>query len=81
MFMSAWKFVANSAGSQYTVLACSHHGTVAAAAPRTGMLAGGTGITPMWQVINAILKNPEDKTQVSPQPATACHSHTSTSLG
>ncbi|EGC38825.1 hypothetical protein DICPUDRAFT_91353 [Dictyostelium purpureum] len=30
-----------------------------------GMLAGGTGITPMLQVIKAILKNPEDKTQIS----------------
>ncbi|KAF5827986.1 hypothetical protein DUNSADRAFT_18392 [Dunaliella salina] len=30
-----------------------------------GMLAGGTGVTPMYQVLNAILKNPADKTQVS----------------
>ncbi|KAJ4846950.1 NADH-cytochrome b-5 reductase-like protein [Turnera subulata] len=30
-----------------------------------GMIAGGTGITPMLQVIEAILKNPDDKTQVS----------------
>ncbi|XP_028096226.1 NADH-cytochrome b5 reductase-like protein [Camellia sinensis] len=30
-----------------------------------GMIAGGTGITPMLQVIEAILKNPEDNTQVS----------------
>jgi len=30
-----------------------------------GMLAGGTGITPMLQIIKAILKNPKDKTQVS----------------
>jgi len=30
-----------------------------------GMIAGGTGITPMLQVIRAIVKNPEDKTQVS----------------
>lgn len=27
-------------------------------------IAGGTGITPMLQVIEAILKNPEDNTQV-----------------
>lgn len=27
-------------------------------------IAGGTGITPMLQVIEAILKNPDDKTQV-----------------
>ncbi|EAL64774.1 NADH-cytochrome b5 reductase [Dictyostelium discoideum AX4] len=30
-----------------------------------GMLAGGTGITPMLQVIKAILKNPSDKTEIS----------------
>jgi len=30
-----------------------------------GMLAGGTGITPMLQIINAILKNPADKTKIS----------------
>lgn len=29
-----------------------------------GMIAGGTGITPMYQIIKAILKNPEDKTRV-----------------
>jgi cytochrome-b5 reductase len=28
-------------------------------------IAGGTGITPMLQVVRAILKNPDDKTQVS----------------
>uniref|UniRef100_A0A7S2Z2A3 NADH-cytochrome b5 reductase n=1 Tax=Chloropicon laureae TaxID=464258 RepID=A0A7S2Z2A3_9CHLO len=30
-----------------------------------GMVAGGTGITPMLQVAEAILKNPDDKTKVS----------------
>lgn len=30
-----------------------------------GMISGGTGITPMLQVIRAIVKNPQDKTQVS----------------
>jgi cytochrome-b5 reductase len=30
-----------------------------------GMIAGGTGITPMLQIIKAVLKNPEDKTQLS----------------
>merc|ERR1712144_67872 len=30
-----------------------------------GMVAGGTGITPMLQVAEAILNNPEDKTKVS----------------
>ncbi|KAI0522434.1 hypothetical protein KFK09_004813 [Dendrobium nobile] len=32
---------------------------------KLGMIAGGTGITPMVQVVKAILKNPDDKTQVS----------------
>jgi len=31
---------------------------------KIGMVAGGTGITPMLQVIRAILKDPEDKTEV-----------------
>jgi cytochrome-b5 reductase len=30
-----------------------------------GMIAGGTGITPMLQIIRAILKNKSDRTQVS----------------
>ncbi|KAF9580428.1 NADH-cytochrome b5 reductase [Lunasporangiospora selenospora] len=30
-----------------------------------GMIAGGTGLTPMLQVVRAIVKNPEDKTLVS----------------
>jgi len=30
-----------------------------------GMIAGGTGITPMLQIIRAITKNPDDKTTVS----------------
>ncbi|KAI9475875.1 MAG: hypothetical protein EXX96DRAFT_574985 [Benjaminiella poitrasii] len=30
-----------------------------------GMLAGGTGITPMLQIIHAIARNPNDKTQVN----------------
>eukprot|EP01024_Parvocaulis_polyphysoides_P071023 TRINITY_DN8807_c0_g1_i5.p6 TRINITY_DN8807_c0_g1~~TRINITY_DN8807_c0_g1_i5.p6 ORF type:complete len:139 (+),score=21.27 TRINITY_DN8807_c0_g1_i5:44-418(+) len=29
------------------------------------MIAGGTGITPMYQVIKAILKNSQDKTKIS----------------
>ena len=29
-----------------------------------GMIAGGTGIAPMYQIITAILKNPEDKTKI-----------------
>ncbi|KAG2350566.1 NADH-cytochrome b5 reductase [Suillus weaverae] len=30
-----------------------------------GMIAGGTGITPMLQIVRAALKNPEDKTRLS----------------
>jgi cytochrome-b5 reductase len=30
-----------------------------------GMVAGGTGITPMYQVARAILENPQDKTKIS----------------
>jgi len=37
------------------------HGLVRA----LGMVAGGTGITPMLQIIRAITKNPNDKTSVS----------------
>ncbi|KAJ7462673.1 ferredoxin reductase-like C-terminal NADP-linked domain-containing protein [Mycena galericulata] len=30
-----------------------------------GMIAGGSGITPMYQIVNAILKNPADRTALS----------------
>ncbi|KAK9467456.1 hypothetical protein V1512DRAFT_275426 [Lipomyces arxii] len=30
-----------------------------------GMIAGGTGITPMLQIVRAVLKNPDDKTEIS----------------
>jgi cytochrome-b5 reductase len=30
-----------------------------------GMIAGGTGITPMMQIIREVLSNPEDKTSIS----------------
>ena len=30
-----------------------------------GMIAGGTGITPMLQIIRASLKNPQDRTKLS----------------
>jgi NAD(P)H-flavin reductase len=29
------------------------------------MLAGGTGITPMFQVLNAVLKDPKDRTRIT----------------
>jgi cytochrome-b5 reductase len=32
---------------------------------KIGMIAGGTGITPMLQVIHEILENPEDQTEIS----------------
>ncbi|BDA51006.1 NADH-cytochrome b5 reductase 2 [Coccomyxa sp. Obi] len=32
---------------------------------KIGMIAGGTGITPMLQVASEVLRNPEDKTEVS----------------
>ena len=32
---------------------------------KLGMMAGGTGITPMLQVMSAILKDPSDTTQIS----------------
>ncbi|XP_041110960.1 NADH-cytochrome b5 reductase 3-like [Polyodon spathula] len=35
---------------------------VISTAKQIGMIAGGTGITPMLQIIRAILKDPEDKT-------------------
>jgi cytochrome-b5 reductase len=41
------------------VLSSTH---VAAAA---GMIAGGTGVTPMYQVAAAILKDPQDTTRIS----------------
>jgi NAD(P)H-flavin reductase len=31
---------------------------------KTGMVCGGTGITPMYQVIQAILADPADTTQL-----------------
>jgi cytochrome-b5 reductase len=34
-------------------------------AKEVGMIAGGTGITPILQVIKAILRNPEDETKMS----------------
>ncbi|BGP40903.1 NADH-cytochrome b5 reductase [Rhodotorula kratochvilovae] len=34
-------------------------------AKNIGMIAGGTGITPMLQIIRAALKNPQDKTNLS----------------
>ncbi|EHA49854.1 NADH-cytochrome b5 reductase 2 [Pyricularia oryzae 70-15] len=33
--------------------------------PHVAMIAGGTGITPMYQIMRAIFKNPADKTKVT----------------
>jgi cytochrome-b5 reductase len=35
------------------------------AAPELGLIAAGTGITPMWQIIQSVLSNPEDRTKIS----------------
>lgn len=32
---------------------------------KLGMICGGTGITPMYQILKTIVENPEDKTEVS----------------
>jgi len=32
---------------------------------KLGMIAGGTGITPMLQIIREVLSNPEDRTEIS----------------
>lgn len=40
----------------------------AAAAKRISLIAGGTGITPCFQVIRAICEDPEDTTLVRPAP-------------
>jgi hypothetical protein len=39
----------------------------AATAKRISLIAGGTGITPCWQVIRSICEDPEDTTQVGPR--------------
>lgn len=33
--------------------------------PHLLMIAGGTGLTPMYQIIKSSLKNPEDKTKLA----------------
>lgn len=38
--------------------------TRAADVRRVNLLAGGTGITPMWQVIHAVLCQPDDPVQL-----------------
>ena len=34
-------------------------------ANKVGLIAGGTGITPMLQIVRAMIKDPEDTTEVS----------------
>ncbi len=38
--------------------------TVTHQVKRIGMIAGGTGITPMYQLVKDICKNPDDNTKV-----------------
>jgi len=40
-------------------------GRVEQKAKRVGLLAGGTGITPMYQFLHAVLRDPKDTTQLS----------------
>ncbi|KAK9823153.1 hypothetical protein WJX72_000662 [[Myrmecia] bisecta] len=40
-----------------------HHGQEGQAS-QLSMLAGGTGITPMWQIVQAVLADPEDATRI-----------------
>lgn len=39
--------------------------TASAAPRRIGMVAGGTGVTPLWQVVQAALADEEDRTRLS----------------
>lgn len=50
---------------QFAIKADKKSEAVIRSARRVGMIAGGTGITPMLQMIHAIFKDPEDKTDVS----------------
>jgi cytochrome-b5 reductase len=40
-------------------------GLITTRVKRVGMLAGGTGITPMYQLIHAVLRDPKDTTELS----------------
>ncbi len=51
-------------GAMYTHYT-SQINTLSPPPPPPGMIAGGSGITPMYQVANAILKNRYDTTQVT----------------
>jgi NAD(P)H-flavin reductase len=42
---------------------------------KIGMIAGGTGITPMYQLIQDICNNPEDTTQLSLLFANQVHTY------
>jgi len=41
------------------------HNHVEGHATHFNMIAGGTGITPCWQVLEAVLRDPEDETKIS----------------
>ena len=53
-----YKWEENKSPSRYWVSFDNRHEAV-------GLIAGGTGITPMYQLIKAIFKNPNDKTNVT----------------
>ncbi|ORX83907.1 nitrate reductase [Basidiobolus meristosporus CBS 931.73] len=43
----------------------AHQGKAGGVVEHIGMIAGGSGITPMYQVIKSILQNPQDPTRLS----------------
>lgn len=48
---------------------------------RISLIAGGTGITPCWQIIRTVTDDPEDETQVGGAVSTAqlrCHNYSAT---
>lgn len=45
------------------------------ATPELGLIAAGTGIAPMWQVIQSVLSDPHDQTRISLVYASRSHEH------
>lgn len=48
----------------YTAPGKYTHGGVEHSVARINMVAGGTGITPLYQIISAVLNNPSDTTEI-----------------
>jgi cytochrome-b5 reductase len=48
----------------FTIKKLGSKETVSYKKKQIGMIAGGTGVTPMLQIVRQILKNPSDKTQL-----------------